>query len=176
MKSVMLMLKVDYDENVTDPDSLASGFDQLLETVTGTPGILDDFGNPKIGEFIPESEDYIADGDLVEGTKADEVAAAASRLRIVDRSDEFTKVFTVCNQRNQPWLHFYLDYWANHLRLYVCAETQRDPSRPILDQTFSRNVKLDAACGIYDKNEKLIPTIDEDIAAKTSGPLPKHGT
>jgi hypothetical protein len=47
-----LTVTVDYDSNVTDPESLASAMDRLLETILSTPGILDEYGNPRVGEFF----------------------------------------------------------------------------------------------------------------------------
>ena len=48
-----LYLDVQYDPEITEPDSLAVAFDRLLETALSTPGILDDYGNPQTGEFLP---------------------------------------------------------------------------------------------------------------------------
>lgn len=53
MKTCRLILDVTYDESITDPDSLAEAFDKLLETARSTPGILDEYGNPEVGEFFP---------------------------------------------------------------------------------------------------------------------------
>ena len=46
-------LKVDvtYDPDLTDAESLASALDILMETALSTPDILDDYGNPQIGDF-----------------------------------------------------------------------------------------------------------------------------
>ena len=46
-----LFLQIEFDPDRTDPDSLATAMDRLLETACSTPGILDEYGNPKIGEF-----------------------------------------------------------------------------------------------------------------------------
>lgn len=46
------MLEVTYDAQVTDPEGLCNAFDKLLETAMSTPGILDEYGNPKVGEFL----------------------------------------------------------------------------------------------------------------------------
>lgn len=51
-KTATLYLEVEYDDEATDPDSIAIGLDGLMETATSTPDILDDYGNPKIGEFF----------------------------------------------------------------------------------------------------------------------------
>ena len=50
-KTGRLILEVEYDDNVTDDESLCSAFDTLLETAMSTPGILDEYGNPKVGGF-----------------------------------------------------------------------------------------------------------------------------
>jgi hypothetical protein len=48
----MLEVSVDFDPGVTDPESLASAMDRLLETALSTPGIFEDYGNPRLGEFF----------------------------------------------------------------------------------------------------------------------------
>jgi hypothetical protein len=47
-----LTLEVQYDPDVTDPEGLAVALDRLLETACSTPGILDEYGNPMLGEFL----------------------------------------------------------------------------------------------------------------------------
>ena len=53
MSTCRLYLDVQYDPEITDPDSLAVAFDRLLETALSTPEILDDYGNPSAREFFP---------------------------------------------------------------------------------------------------------------------------
>jgi hypothetical protein len=50
-----LTVDIKYNGRRTDPDALASAMDRLLETALSTPGILDDYGNPAIGEFFVAS-------------------------------------------------------------------------------------------------------------------------
>jgi len=45
-----IVVPIEYDDEVTDVESLATAVDILLETATSTPGILDDYGNPVILE------------------------------------------------------------------------------------------------------------------------------
>jgi hypothetical protein len=47
-----LFLEIDYDPGVTDPEGLASAMDRLLETALSIPGVLDEYGSPKCGEFL----------------------------------------------------------------------------------------------------------------------------
>ncbi len=47
-----LIVDVDYNPDLTDPESLAVAADRLLETACSTPGILDDYGGPTFGEFF----------------------------------------------------------------------------------------------------------------------------
>jgi hypothetical protein len=47
-----LTVEVEYDPAMTDPESLACAMDRLLETALSTPDIFDDYGNPKVGEFL----------------------------------------------------------------------------------------------------------------------------
>ena len=46
-----LELEVQFNPQVTDAESVASAFDQLLETVMSTPGILDEYGSVIPGDF-----------------------------------------------------------------------------------------------------------------------------
>ena len=46
-----LELEVRFEPQVTDAESLASAFDQLLETAMSTPGILDEYGSVIPGDF-----------------------------------------------------------------------------------------------------------------------------
>jgi hypothetical protein len=50
-----LSLEVRYNPRKTDPESLASAFDTLLETAMSTPDILDDYGPIELAEegFLP---------------------------------------------------------------------------------------------------------------------------
>jgi len=47
-----LTIEVRYNPDVTDPESLAVAADRLLETVLSTPEILDEYDNPRFGEFL----------------------------------------------------------------------------------------------------------------------------
>jgi len=54
-----LTIEIDYDPAVTDPESLASAADRLLETALSTPNILDEYGNPRFGEFFVYSAERV---------------------------------------------------------------------------------------------------------------------
>jgi hypothetical protein len=47
-----LTLDIEYDPEMTDPEGLASALDRLLETALSTPDILEECGNPSLGEFL----------------------------------------------------------------------------------------------------------------------------
>lgn len=53
-KNLTCTLQVDitFNPRKTDAESLAIALDRLMETALSTPGILDDYGNPEIGEFF----------------------------------------------------------------------------------------------------------------------------
>jgi hypothetical protein len=51
-----LTIEIDYAPAMTDPEGLASAMDRLLETALSTPGIFDEYGNPKVGEFFVAQE------------------------------------------------------------------------------------------------------------------------
>jgi hypothetical protein len=55
MAKTTLTVDVTYDGRVTDPEALASAADRLMETILSTPGIMEEYGNPKFGEFFVAS-------------------------------------------------------------------------------------------------------------------------
>ena len=57
IKTAILTLEIEYDDTITDEESLASAFDVLLGTATSSDGVLDEYGNPEIGEFFPMNPD-----------------------------------------------------------------------------------------------------------------------
>ncbi len=79
MAKTTLTLDVEYDDRVTDPEALASAADRLLETVLSTPGIMEEYGDPRFGEFFVLSSGaeqtrrrwvlYDLDNDALLGTR-----------------------------------------------------------------------------------------------------------
>jgi hypothetical protein len=51
-----LTVDIKYDGRKTDPESIASAMDRLLETALSTPDLLDEYGNPTVGEFFVAEE------------------------------------------------------------------------------------------------------------------------
>lgn len=51
-----LTVEIEYDPTLTDPEGLACAMDRLLETALSTPDILDECGNPTVGEFFVANE------------------------------------------------------------------------------------------------------------------------
>jgi hypothetical protein len=58
-QTATLTVDVDYNPAITDPESLAAALDTLLQTALSTPGILEDYGNPVVGEFLAP-RDHVA--------------------------------------------------------------------------------------------------------------------
>lgn len=52
-----LTVDIEYDPEITDPESLAVAMDRLMETILSTPGIVEEYGNPRVKEFfvVPEA-------------------------------------------------------------------------------------------------------------------------
>ena len=48
-KKTKLWLEVEYSPEYTDPESLATALDRLLETILSTPGIMEEYGDPRFG-------------------------------------------------------------------------------------------------------------------------------
>ena len=46
-------VEVEYDDEHTDDESLATVLDILMNTATSTPGIFSDYGDVSVGEFYP---------------------------------------------------------------------------------------------------------------------------
>ena len=55
-EKTILTVEIQYDPAKTDPESLACAMDRLLETALSTPDILEEYGNPRVGEFFVASE------------------------------------------------------------------------------------------------------------------------
>ena len=51
-----LTVEIEYDSQKTDPESLACAMDRLLKTALSTPDILEEYGNPTVGEFFVAKE------------------------------------------------------------------------------------------------------------------------
>ena len=51
-----LTVEIEYDPTMTDPEGLACAMDRLLETILSTPGIMEEYGNPVVGEFFVAKE------------------------------------------------------------------------------------------------------------------------
>jgi hypothetical protein len=56
MQKTTLMVDIQYDPEMTHPEGLATAMDRLLKTALSTPDLLDEYGNPHIGEFFIAKE------------------------------------------------------------------------------------------------------------------------
>ena len=52
MEKTTLTVDVEYDPELTHPEGLASAMDRLLATALSTPGIMEEYGDPRVGEFF----------------------------------------------------------------------------------------------------------------------------
>ena len=52
MAKTTLTLDIGYDPELTDAEALSIAMDRLLETALSTPGIMQEYGDPQIGEFL----------------------------------------------------------------------------------------------------------------------------
>ena len=60
-----LTLEIEYDPALTDPDGLASAMDRLMETAFSTPGIMAEYGDPTVGEFLIVDENSPKPGSAI---------------------------------------------------------------------------------------------------------------
>ena len=95
MATTTLTLDIDYDPELTHPEGLASAMDRLLETALSTPGIMEEYGDPRVGEFFVAADGghpktgptvvvEISGGVLQEAYSSD----PAVQLRLVDYDTE----------------------------------------------------------------------------------------
>ena len=49
-------VEVEFDDDLTDADSIGNALDVLMDTAKGTPGVLEDYGDVWIGGFFPKAE------------------------------------------------------------------------------------------------------------------------
>jgi len=61
--SITLMLGVTFDPSKTTPEDIRVCLGQLLDTVTSTPGVLDEIGNPEIAEFDVHPTEWVEPED-----------------------------------------------------------------------------------------------------------------
>jgi hypothetical protein len=61
MAKTVLTIEVEYDENMTDADGVASAVGLLLDNALSTPGILDDHGELRLGDVVAGPEAATAD-------------------------------------------------------------------------------------------------------------------
>lgn len=162
-KTAKFEIAVDYDDEKTDPESLASALDTLMETALSTPGIFEDYGNPKVGEFYPvDGKLYITDGEYSEGDKANEAEADERRLRLVTRGSEFNHELIVCNKHEQPWIHVYVDFWGDRLKVMVNDVSRPGgDDQPIVDHDVTKFVSIEAAELILNDEHEPMPKVDE---------------
>jgi hypothetical protein len=55
-KTAKLTIEVEFDDEVTDAEGMTLAVDYLLNTALSTEGILDDYGNPQIGQAYVGNE------------------------------------------------------------------------------------------------------------------------
>lgn len=123
-KTARLILEVEYDDRVTDDESLCSAFDTLLETAMSTPGILDEYGNPKVHGFtcppIPKS---LCKDDARPDTRPlqMQVASVAYGIEIAAVTD-----------KNRPIGSVVLDYHDNKLKALAYVPDADEPVANVL--------------------------------------------
>ena len=74
MKTTKLYLEVEFNPRLTDPEGLANAVDRLLETVLSTPGIMDEYDNPRFGPCWVQVANVKTSGDANARHRAGEVA------------------------------------------------------------------------------------------------------
>ena len=89
MAKCYMIVEVEYDPTITDPESVSNALDTLMDTAKSTPGILDEYGNPRVGAFYPvDTEDIqhlhaVAKGPILQVQK-DGLANILHRLGVLE--------------------------------------------------------------------------------------------
>jgi hypothetical protein len=81
-----LTIEVHYDPRRTDSESLASAMDRLLETARSIPGVLDEYGEPRFGEFFvaptTRQRSFVSAADPEEEAEEEETARQQGLLLV----------------------------------------------------------------------------------------------
>ena len=109
MAKTTLTVDVEFDPNVTDAESIASAAGRLMETILSTPGIMDEYANPRFAPFFvaasadksPHSPSTVV-VEITGGVLQEAYASDPNiSLRLVDwdtdglQADENNRVFAV---------------------------------------------------------------------------------
>lgn len=81
LETAKFFVEVTYDPAVTDAESLAAALDMLLETALSTPELLDEYGNPSVGEFYAIGKSPTRHVALVDVTDPDTKNPVAMEVR-----------------------------------------------------------------------------------------------
>ena len=57
MKTCKLCVEIEYDQEATDPEALASMMDHLFGGIVDTFRLTEDYGHPVVGEFFVAEEE-----------------------------------------------------------------------------------------------------------------------
>ena len=98
MKKTRFALEVAFNPSATDSEGFASALDRLLETACSTPGILDEYGNPTLGQFalaeLPEEQEVVPRYVLYD-FDADNLATTTVYRSYQEAADDATRLDNV---------------------------------------------------------------------------------
>lgn len=86
-QTATLTIEIEFDPSITDADAVGVAVDSLLETAMSTPGILDEYGNPSIGQTyiqhdrVPLLMKFVAVGEDDELDTRQFLGTVASRIK-----------------------------------------------------------------------------------------------
>lgn len=55
-QTAILTIEIEFDPDITDADAVGEAVDNLLETAMSTPGILEEYGEPSIGQTYIQNQ------------------------------------------------------------------------------------------------------------------------
>lgn len=124
LESATFEVTVRYNPKKTDPESLATALDRLMETATSIPGVLDDYGDPKVGVFFVLGATNKLDCIV---RLQDDSDLSKPRLPFRISTEGYGVAVQALSDHNEPLAESLLDYHGNHLQVIAYAPHQDDP-------------------------------------------------
>ena len=116
-KKATLYVEVEFDDAITDADSLSNGLDILMDNAKSTPGILDDFGDPRITGFYVLPYEMRARNEMLfrvhdQGGRTDDQRPLPMLVYILDNGIEVQAL----DDKGGTMAQIVLDYHGNRLQ------------------------------------------------------------
>lgn len=121
-----LYVDVEFDGRITDAESVASAADHLMDTARSTPGILDEYGDPRFGGFYVLTEDKESDNSDFPPPPWQDEPEGEGWHEFEDENGEITKM---CLQEDPDDFELYEVQTYNHAGSYKGRWRHCDPPK-----------------------------------------------